>query len=98
MLVNTINSDNARPTLVVFYRPGDERFDKDSAALAKVKESIGERAVLKLIDGTADQAAMREYKVATYPTFILFKDGQEVWRDAGVKSADELVDMISRFI
>lgn len=98
MLTNTITPDNARPTLLVFYKPGCERCDKDSATMALVRERVGDKAILKFIDGTTDQDAMRQYKVATYPTFILFKDGQEVWRDAGEKSADELVDMINRFV
>lgn len=50
------------------------------------------------VDGTANQEAMRHYHVDTYPTWILFKDGQEVWHDGGLKSEGELSDMIDRML
>ena len=50
------------------------------------------------IDGTENPDLMKEYKVDTYPTFIIFKDGQEAWRDSGVKGAGELHHLLSDFV
>lgn len=41
---------------------------------------------------------MNEFNVKSFPTWILYKDGQEVWRDSGEKPALELEDMIDRFV
>ena len=49
-------------------------------------------------EGEAHENLMNEFNVKSFPTWILYKDGQEVWRDSGEKPALELEDMIDRFV
>lgn len=86
---------SAKPTLVEFYR--GERAENPET-ITRLQGEYGDKAYVMTIDGAESQDLMATYKVATYPTFILFKDGQEVWRDGGQKSYGELSDMIRRFI
>lgn len=83
------------PTLVEFYRPGKE---EDPAVINQVRDRMGGKANVMRIDGTENPDLMKEYKVDTYPTFIIFKDGQEAWRDSGVKGAGELHHLLSDFV
>lgn len=68
-------------------KPILSRLTADTEGKAKVIE----------IDGDKDEATVEKYHIHTYPTFILFKDGQEAWRDSGEKPYSELKDMIDRF-
>ena len=85
----------ARPTLVEFGRPGR---NEDTDVMARLADTYAGRANVLAIDGSQNQDLVKAYKVITYPTFILFKDGQEAWRDAGHKTYDELAHMVRNFI
>jgi hypothetical protein len=41
---------------------------------------------------------MASYGADSYPTWIIFKDGKEVWRNAGEKTIHELQDALRRFV
>lgn len=86
---------SSKPTLVEFYR-GARAEEPDT--MSRLEADFEGRAYVMTIDGAESQDLMGAYKVATYPTFILFKDGHEVWRDGGTKTYEELADMIRRFI
>ena len=87
-----------KPTLVVFYRADCAKKEEQGKVLDDLASDFRDRANIYRIDGTANQDLMKEYKVGAYPTFILFTDGQEAWRDTGHKPYSELADMIRRFI
>lgn len=85
----------ARPTLVEFGRPGR---NEDTDVMTRLGDTYAGRASVLAIDGSQSQDLVRAYKVITYPTFILFKDGQKAWRDAGHKSYEELSRMLRDFV
>lgn len=88
----------SKPTLVEFESPKSERSAEMEPIMENLHKLFGDRANIVTIDGTENQDLMRQYKVATYPTYILFKDGQEAWRDAGRKKFEELEHMVRNFI
>lgn len=88
----------SHPTLLYFTSPRSPKEGESDEVFSRLEADLKGRARLFRIDGTADQELMRQYKVATYPTWILFKDGQEVWHDGGIKSYGELHDMVMRFV
>lgn len=83
------------PTLVEFYGAGKA---EDAEVMVRLKNEFEGKANVLTIDGTENQELMKTYKVDTYPTFLLFKDGQVAWRDSGRKGFDELRHMIEDFI
>lgn len=88
----------SRPTLLLLYNPNKECC-KDMPALAEqLHESLGEKANIIAIDGTTNPDLMHTYKVASYPCWILFKDGAVAWRDYGRKHFGELEHMVRDFI
>ncbi len=89
---------DAKPTLVEMYRPGDEACEEMNTVVAEVRRHLGDRANVLQIDGTENQDIMREYKVASYPAWLLFKDGAVAWRDYGRKPFGELEHMVRDFI
>ena len=48
------------------------------------------------VDGGKDEAIVKAYKVEALPVFILFKNGQQVWRKDGIVEEKELEELIRR--
>jgi rhodanese-related sulfurtransferase len=49
---------------------------------------------VQYVDGGANTNLMDEQKVEAMPTFILYKDGREVWRKQGIVSLEEFKSVI----
>lgn len=88
----------SHPTLILFTSPESPSDAEARSVTERISDDFKGRARVFVIDGRSNQEMMRTYHVATYPTYILFKDGQEVWHDGGNKPYHELHDMVSRFI
>lgn len=88
----------SKPLLVEFYNPDKECCRAMEQVMTELRSRVGDEANILQIDGTKSEDLMSEYKVSTYPTYILFKDGAEAWRDSGRKPVQELEHLIRRFI
>lgn len=89
---------DSRPTLVEFYSDNCSRCAAMMPIVSQLKEEMGDRCNIIQIEGYQHPDIRTEYHVHSCPCWILFKDGQEVWRDCGQKPYHELKDMIDRFI
>lgn len=67
-------------------------------AMSPVVDELGAqfegRATIAKVDVDANAELAARYSVASIPTFILFKDGEEVSRSMGVQPAEELAAAI----
>ena len=61
------------------------------------KELQGKARTLK-IDIDKNQAAATQFRVQAVPTFIIFKNGEAVWRHSGGMDKASLIQQISNFI
>ena len=57
--------------------------------LTEVLQAVPQAKLLN-VDGGVDLQLMEQFKVEALPVFIIFKNGQQVWRKQGVVSAEEL--------
>ncbi len=87
----------ARPTLVEFFNEGCERCAKMKPIMTEVRAHTGTKANVLSVDCASSEDLVEKYHIRTCPTYLLFKDGQEVWRDSGAKPMSELLDMLHRF-
>lgn len=94
----TADLNMAKPTLVEFYAPWCPHCQRMMPIVEELKQIIGDKANIVQVDGDESPELMDKYHVHSYPTWILFKDGQECWRDGGEKPLSELKDMLDRFI
>jgi rhodanese-related sulfurtransferase len=62
-----------------------------------IKKNMQDKVSVKFVDGGANTALMNTWKVEALPTFIMYKEGQEVWRKQGIISSEDLVAVINRF-
>ncbi len=96
----TLNTalQEAKPTLVEFYLTTCPHCRRMEPIVAELKEKVGDKANVIQIEGEQNEALADKYHIRVFPTWVLFKDGQECWRDSGEKPYSELRDMIDRFI
>ena len=52
-------------------------------------KEVGTKFSLVKVDGGNDMDVMKEMHVEALPTFIIYKNGKEVWRKQGIVSLEE---------
>lgn len=62
----------------------------------QVKELVGDRARIVQLDIDENQDAAQKADVQSVPTFIVYKDGKEVWRQSGEMEGDFLLSQIEK--
>ena len=65
--------------------------------LKDVKKEIGDTATILKVDVDKNPQAASAYQIQGVPTFILFKNGQPVWRQSGVVPKAGLIGVINKF-
>lgn|SRR5690606_23296068 len=63
--------------------------------LKEVKQHFGEQLSIIKIDVDKNQALARNFGIQGVPTLILYKGGQQIWRQSGLLPKSELVRIIT---
>lgn len=93
---NTLISSDT-PVLVDFYADWCGPCKAMGPAIQEVgKEVQGKARVIK-VNIDKNQAAAMQYNVRAVPTFIIFKNGHQVWRHAGMIDKSSLEKQLLAF-
>lgn len=65
--------------------------------LKQLKDMTGDDLKIIKIDVDKNPAAASAYNVQGVPTLILFKDGQQKWRQSGVVQAAQLKQLVEQY-
>jgi thioredoxin 1 len=85
------------PVLVDFYADWCGPCKMMSPVLEELSESAGGKFKVIKINVDRNPNAAAHYGIRGVPTFIIFKNGEAVWRKSGVLSLQELKqEMLSR--
>jgi len=90
---NIINGD--QPVLVDFYADWCGPCKMQAPILKEVSSEIGGKARIIKIDVDKNQPIAQQYQVRSIPTLILFKKGRLLWRQSGVATKQQLIDLIN---
>lgn len=82
------------PVLVDFHADWCGPCKMQDPILEKIAKEIKGKAKIIKIDVDKNQAVASKYQVRSIPTLILFKNGQIMWRQAGVANEDQLLEVI----
>ncbi len=84
------------PSLAVFVHAGHQNAVDIKYLAEGLRKKFGERINLMRVDASYDHRLKHQYDILKYPTWILFKKGQELQRETGEKTLQELISMVER--
>ena len=86
----------SKPSLIVFLHAAQQDAVDVKFLVEDLKAKYGDRINVQRVDVSYNHELADEYRLNAYPTWILFKDGQELMRESGFKTIDELSALVER--
>lgn len=86
-----------KPVLVDFFAEWCGPCKMMSPILKEVKDVLGDKVSIIKIDVDKNQPLAAKYQVRGVPTLVLYKKGEQVWRQSGVVKKNELVSIINSY-
>ena len=91
-----INQD--KPVLVDFFATWCGPCQTMAPILESVKKKLGDRVSILKIKKKKNQQAAAMFQIRSVPTLILFKQGKQLWKQAGVVPASDLERILKQHI
>lgn len=86
-----------KPVLIDFFATWCGPCQMMHPILEELHSLVGDNARILKIDIDKNQQLASHYNVRSVPTFMIFKNGQQVWRASGVHSANDLETELSKY-
>ena len=91
-----INKDT--PVLIDFFATWCGPCKAMSPILDDLKKQMGEQVSIVKIDVDKNPGVAAKYQVRGVPTLIIFKSGEQLWRESGVYSAHDLKAILNQYL
>jgi len=86
--------DSDVPVLIDFYADWCGPCKALAPILKQVKDEMGNAIKIIKIDVDKNQATASKFQVRGVPTMILFKKGEQLWRQSGVLQKNDIISVI----
>lgn len=84
------------PSIVAFIHAASQNAVEIKYLAEGLRKHYGDRINIMRVDASYDHRLKKQYDIKAYPTWILFKKGEELMRESGRKTLDELIKMVDR--
>lgn len=91
-----INSDT--PVLVDFFAEWCGPCKTMAPILSEVSKKVEGKAKIIKVDIDKNPQTAGKYKIMSVPTLMLFKNGEIRWKQSGVVSANQLLDVLRQHL
>jgi thioredoxin 1 len=91
---DTIISEN-RPVVVDFHALWCAPCKTQAPTLKQLAEELGERIKVIKIDVDQNQMIAARFQIQSVPTLMIFKNGQVIYKQAGVHSKAQLMSILA---
>lgn len=89
--------NSGKPVLVDFYATWCGPCKTLAPILQEVSSALEGKAHILKVDVDKNPSAAGHYNIRGVPTMILFKNGEIKWRQSGVVSTNEIINVISKY-
>ena len=87
-----------RPVIVDFHALWCSPCKIQSPILKEVANELGNRIKVIKIDVDQNSEIASRYNIQSVPTLIIFKNGEQIWRQSGVVSKNQLYNVLTQNI
>lgn len=88
--------NNSTPVLIDFYADWCGPCKMLSPILKEVKSELNDGVKIIKIDVDKNQSLASKFQVRGVPTMMLFKNGNQLWRQSGVLQKQDIVNIIKQ--
>lgn len=89
---------SSRVVLIEFYATWCPHCQRMMPVIAQIRELLDGSAEIYQLDVDHDSEAASQEDVNSTPTFIIYRDGEQVWRYSGEIDGNILLQKIEQFI
>lgn len=89
---------SSRVVLIEFYATWCPHCQRMMPVIAQIRELLDGSADIYQLDVDRDSEAASQEDVNSTPTFIIYRDGEQVWRYSGEIDGNILLQKIEQFI
>lgn len=90
--------NSADLVLVEFFASWCPHCQRMMPIVAEIKEELDGKCMVYQFDIDENQELASENQVESIPTFLLYKDGKEVWRNSGEMTRRQLLANIESYM
>ncbi|MBO4996167.1 MAG: thioredoxin family protein [Muribaculaceae bacterium] len=84
--------------LVEFYATWCPHCQRMAPIVEELKELLTDRAAIQQFDIDQNETIADKAAVSSVPTFIIYRDGEEMWRRSGEIDGEVLLEKVEKYI